>query len=108
MTGLTITLPEAPQINATLVFGQGPAGPQGVQGPAGPQGPQGTGGDLSYHHDQTVAASVWTIDHNLGKRPNVTVLDSAGDSVEGLVAYPTLNQLTITFSAPFTGTADLN
>lgn len=67
-----------------------------------------TGSDLSYLHTQNTAASTWTINHNLGKYPSVTVVDSAGDQVEGDVNYPGLNQATVTFSAPFSGRAFLN
>jgi hypothetical protein len=51
---------------------------------------------------------VWTIEHNLGKRPSVVVIDSAGDQVEGMVAYLDANNLMITFSAAFGGEAYLN
>ncbi len=65
-------------------------------------------GDLHYTHNQGAAADVWNITHNLGKRPSVTVQDSANDEVEGNVGYTDLNHLTITFSAAFSGVAYLN
>lgn len=76
---------------------------------AGPAGSvvEGTG-DLNYTHPQGAPASVWTINHNLGKCPSVVVIDSANTQWEGEVAYPTLNQMTVTFSAAFSGTAYLN
>jgi hypothetical protein len=37
----------------------------------------------------------------------VTITDSAGDGIEGDVAYAGVNDLTITFSAPFSGTVYL-
>jgi hypothetical protein len=46
--------------------------------------------------------------HNLGKYPSATVLDSAGDQVEGAIAYLDTNTLTISFSAAFGGVAYLN
>lgn len=49
-------------------------------------------------------ASTVTVTHNLGKYPVVSVFDSAGSQVEGDVTYTTLNQLTVSFSAPFSGT----
>lgn len=48
--------------------------------------------------------AVVAVNHNLGRYPAVTVTDSAGDGIEGDVAYTGINDLTITFSAPFSGT----
>jgi len=81
----------------------------GLQGPPGPQGPAGSGsGDLNYVHNQAIAASTWTINHNLNKYPSVTIIDSAGDYVFGLPSYTNTNTLILTFSAAFTGIAYLN
>ena len=62
----------------------------------------------SYAHDQSAASASWSITHNLGKYPSVTVTDSAGDEVEGEVRYNGVNSVTVTFSAPFSGKAYLN
>ena len=68
-----------------------------------------TGGqDKNYVHDQGTASNVWTINHNLGKYPSITVFDSAGTQVEGEVVFTDLNNLTITFNGGFSGTATLN
>ena len=67
-----------------------------------------TSSDASYIHAQAVPSTTWTITHNLGKYPAVTVIDSAGEEVEGEVAHASLNALQITFSAGFSGTASLN
>lgn len=82
-------------------------GPKGEPGAAGP-GPTGTPGDLNATHLQALAADIWQVVHNLGKRPAVTVVDSAGDTVEGSVSYLDSNRLSITFSAAFSGSAFLN
>lgn len=66
------------------------------------------GADANYIFNQASASSVWNIVHNLNKFPNYTVIDSAGDEVEGDVTYINNQQLTITFSAAFSGTAYLN
>lgn len=58
-------------------------------------------------HNQSVPATVWTIDHNLGQRPSVTVFDTNGDECLGDVDHPTANQTVINFSAAFAGTARL-
>lgn len=68
----------------------------------------GSGGDLHYLYTQASPSATWTITHNLGKNPSVTVIDSGGTSVVGDVDYPSLNQVIITFSAGFAGVAYLN
>lgn len=85
-------------------------GPPGPPGATGATGPPGTGGgDAHYEHSQLVPSAVWVINHGLGKRPSVDVVDSAGSGPwEGAIDYTTLNQVVITFSAPFGGTAILN
>lgn len=79
----------------------------GIIGPQGPQGEQGIpgGATASYVHTQAVPASVWTIPHNLGFRPNVIVVDTLGRIVEGDVAWPDVNTIVLTFSAAFGGQA---
>ena len=64
--------------------------------------------DKHYTHTQSVASASWTITHNLNKYPSVTVVDSAGSVVVGDVQYLSLNDVVITFSGPFSGTAYLN
>lgn len=67
--------------------------------------------DKNYTHIQGVASNSWEIQHNLGKMPTVTVVDSAYTVVEGMVVYDKddpLNKLTINFNAVFSGVATLN
>ena len=64
--------------------------------------------DKTYEHTQSAPADVWAVTHNLNKFPSVTVIDSGGSEVEGDIAYDSLNQITITFSAPMGGKAHLN
>ncbi len=88
---------------------QGLPGPAGPAGPAGPQGPTGPAGeDFEYVHDQPVASSVWTINHNGGKYPTVVIVDTSTRTVRGSITYPTSNQVVVTFSVPFSGQAFLN
>lgn len=69
-------------------------------------GPQGqAGGQIFYVHTQAVASAVWTINHNLNGEPTAVVLDSAGTQCEGTFSYPSKNQMVITFTSAFTGTA---
>jgi hypothetical protein len=85
---------------------QGPTGPQGAQGPQGPQGDPS--GPVSYTHTQYSASASWSITHNLGYNPNVTVSDSAGTIIEGAIAYPTSSTIVLSFSSAFAGTAYLS
>jgi hypothetical protein len=77
-----------------------------VSGAPGPQGPAGT--DATYRHIQSVAAATWTVTHNLGKRPAVTVTDSSGRVVLGDVRYLSDSAAEVTFSAAFAGEAICN
>jgi len=70
----------------------------------GPQGPAGST-NVFYVHTQAVSSSTWTINHNLNGNPTAVVLDSAGTQCEGTFSYPSLNQMVITFTSAFTGTA---
>lgn len=66
------------------------------------------GGDKFYAHDQMTASALWTVNHNLNKYPSVSVTDSAGNVVEGDIAFVSGNQLTIVFSSAFAGKAYCN
>lgn len=79
---------------------------QGLTGADGGASP-GTG-DSSHVHNQSVPSAEWTVDHNLGKWPSVSVVDSANDLVEGEVKYINPNRVILNFSAPFTGRAFIN
>lgn len=63
---------------------------------------------VSYSHTQGLASTVWTIEHNLGFYPSVTVFMSSGDVVEGAIEHQDTNNLTITFSVAISGTAYLS
>lgn len=62
---------------------------------------------LRYVHTQAADSTTWTINHNLGYMPNVTVIDSGGNDVEGSISYTNLNSLDITFTASISGVAYL-
>jgi hypothetical protein len=59
-------------------------------------------------HDQQVASASWVVVHNMGKKPSVSIVDTADDEVIGRVIYNSNNQLTISFSSPTSGKAYLN
>jgi hypothetical protein len=62
----------------------------------------------NYVHDQQVASAAWVVVHNMGKKPSVSIVDTADDEVIGRVVYNSNNQLTISFSSPTSGKAYLN
>lgn len=62
---------------------------------------------INYLHTQAVAASVWTITHNLGRYPSVTVSDLANNAVVADVHYLSTDQLEIVFNTPTAGRAYL-
>lgn len=66
------------------------------------------GGDKYFVYDQAIPSNTWEIHHNLGKHPSVSVVDSAGDLVEGDCNYLDNNSLILTFSGAFSGKAFLN
>jgi hypothetical protein len=122
-----INFPDNPSVNQTFTVGDrtwkwtgstwdaqvtkeivGPTGPAGQQGPQGPQGIPGPTPVIAYTHTQNAVSYIWNISHNLGFRPNVTVVSSAGTVVEGDLSYIDNDNLSITFTVPFTGTAYLS
>ena len=60
-----------------------------------------------YVHSQPTASSTWIINHPLGGKPSITVVDSADTVVVGEVTYNSNSQVTVTFTAPFSGYAYL-
>lgn len=84
---------------------QGPQGDPGIQGEPGEPGsaPQ------AYVHSQIPPSDTWVVVHNLGYRPGgVIIIDSGGTTVEGEMTYDSVNQITLIFSAAFSGTAYLS
>lgn len=69
----------------------------------GPPGPPGTAGGMGYTHTQTVAATTWTVNHNLGRRPAISVLSPGGVEVLAEVLHASLNQVLVYFDQPYTG-----
>jgi hypothetical protein len=66
------------------------------------------GGNTRRHvHTQSVASDEWVINHTLGGKPSVTVVDSADTVVIGEVTYNSNSQVTVEFTAPFSGYAYL-
>jgi hypothetical protein len=98
--GPSLTITAQPQVEVEIVQA-------GVQGAPGPQGAPGQSA-ASYEHLQALAADVWTVNHNLGLRPAVTVLSPGGLEVEASVTHISVNQTVITFVTPQAGSARFN
>lgn len=67
----------------------------------------GGGGGSTYRFDQAVAATVWSITHNLGQYPAVSVT-VGGVEVDADVQYLDANRVQIAFTVAVTGSAYLN
>jgi hypothetical protein len=91
-------IPVITVINETPTITVSSPGPQGAPG-------EFNSADIFYVHTQGSPSAVWTINHNLNGNPTAVVLDSAGTQCEGTFSYPTMNQMVITFTAAFSGTA---
>lgn len=64
-------------------------------------------GRPSLLYTRTAPAATWTIDHTLGRYPEVTVLDDADRLLFGADVQHTLGRVTIEWPAPATGKAVL-
>ena len=73
-------------------------------GPQGPVGPKGDS-DVFFTFTQALPATAWVVPHNLDGYPTAVVFDSAGSQCEGTFSYQSPNQMTITFTSAFSGTA---
>ena len=66
------------------------------------------GQDYEYNQAFPVAASTWVIQHNLGRFPSITTVDSAGSEITGAVTYDNENKITVVFNSATSGNAYLN
>ena len=64
--------------------------------------------DKTFIFTQGTPSISWVIQHNLGKFPSITVVDTADTVVVGDYNYTDDNNVTLTFSAGFAGKAYLN
>ena len=62
----------------------------------------------AYVHEQSTASANWVVQHNLGKKPSITVVDSADTVVVGAYEYINDNEVRLHFNSAFTGKAYLN
>ncbi len=73
----------------------------------GTPGPSGASA-ASYTHTQSVAASTWIINHNLGYEPTVQLRSSGGAVIGGDVEHPSINQARAVFAGAIAGKARCN
>lgn len=71
------------------------------------QGPQGPAGGSAFVYQQAAPAATWTINHNLGYKPSVELLDAGSQEIDGEVAHPTDNQTVVTLNPASAGLARL-
>lgn len=62
----------------------------------------------NYTHVQSLAATTWTVPHNLGRYPSVTVVDHNGAALLADFSYVDENIVQITHSVPMIGRAYCN
>ena len=65
-------------------------------------------GAPTFQFTQGAPATTWNIQHNLGKFPSITVIDSGNTVVTGEYTYTDNNNVVLSFSAAFAGKAYLN
>lgn len=66
---------------------------------------KGTPGAIGGYFTQAFLGSTIVITHNLGYIPALTLIDTAGDEVEGAILERDNNHFTVQFSAAVSGTA---
>lgn len=93
--------------DSTWILSGNIKGPQGDQGEQGPPGEDTGSGDKTYRVTFTDAESQ-VVEHNLGKYPSVVFKDSAGTEYEVSVNHDSLNQCTVTWNTPITGSITCN
>lgn len=71
---------------------------------------QSAGGieNTTYTHEQDLPAATWTVTHNLGRHPSITVVDNLGGQLYPDVRYVDADIAQITHSVPLTGRAYCN
>ena len=68
-----------------------------------------TGGSNDKNYEQSfVDQTLLNITHNLQKKPSITVLDTAGDEIQGGYEFVDSNNVKVSFSTTFSGIITLN
>lgn len=74
-------------------------------GPQGPAGPSGAAGGSVFEFVQSTPSATWVINHNVGRKVSVTLYDDDGNVVQSDIEHGSINQATVTWSQPTTGSA---
>jgi hypothetical protein len=96
---IVAVVPVTPVVTVTA---PGPQGPPGLTGPMGPIG----GSPFTYTRD--TPAATWPINHELGRYPQVTVVDQFGSRRISDVVYADINNVSVIHSEPLVGAAYLS
>ena len=57
---------------------------------------------------QQISATVWTINHNMGLKPNVKLEDLVGNDIQGAIDFIDNNTVRVTFNQAVAGIAYLS
>lgn len=68
----------------------------------------GPPGGSVFEYTQAASASTWIINHSLGRKLHVTLFNSSDEIVYADVVHGSVNQTTVTFPTPTTGSAVLS
>jgi hypothetical protein len=79
-------------------------GPDIIGRAQGPRGAPGIGGE-GFLFEQASPSDTWIINHNLGFRPDVTLLTTGGVEMIGSVVHTSVNQAVAQFSSAVAGSA---
>lgn len=67
-----------------------------------------SGGKDKHYTQEFTNEDTVIVEHNLHKRPAITVIDSAGDEVVGKITHDTVDQATVVFTSSFSGRVTCN
>lgn len=95
------------QVLPELQTRENPAPLMTVELVAAVRGAPGASG-VGYTWTQDIPLSTWTIPHNRGGYPSITVVDTTGRVVEPDVQYIDANIIQVIHGSPFAGKAFLN
>ena len=73
-------------------------------GKQGPPGVNGVSGVTGYQHTQTTLSTAWVINHNLHRKPSITVIYN-DTTIEGTVIHNSDNVAVVTFAQAIDGLA---
>ena len=85
-----------PRLNGHVIFGDKTAADYDIKE------------DSHFVYTQSIPSDIWIVQHNLGKKPAITVSDSAGTIVVGQYTYLDDNTVKLEFVGAFSGKAYFN